>query len=121
MVEMDKDNREKAKQLIHDLYNYLIKVPEPSKNLLNVTDVLLQVYQTIDDTKDLAPLLSKLVNYIYVEGFDTLSLPREQEHQLIELGDMAKSAGWNGRYRANYTDKSQFYSYFDKNKMPRRE
>ncbi|KRK81146.1 bacteriocin immunity protein [Companilactobacillus nodensis] len=114
------EKREEVKELIHGLYNYLIKVPNPSTGLLNITDVLLQVYTKIDDTKDIDPLISRLVNYIYVEGFDNVTLPKKQDNQLIELANMAKRAGWNGRNRANFTDKSQFYSYFDKNKMPRR-
>lgn len=114
------DKREQVKELIHGLYNYLIKLPDPSTNLLNITDVLLQVYTKIDDVKELDPLVSRLVNYIYVEGFGSVTLPREQDHQLIELANIAKKAGWNGRNYADFTDKSQFYSYFDKDEMPRR-
>ncbi|WP_125568435.1 bacteriocin immunity protein [Companilactobacillus insicii] len=114
------DKRDEAKELIHGLYNYLIKLPNPSTGLLNITDVLLQVYTKIDDTKDVDTLINHLVNYIYVEGFDSINLPKEQESQLIDLAHMAKKAGWNGRNLSDFTDKSQFYSYFDKNKMPRR-
>ncbi|RXV08137.1 bacteriocin immunity protein, partial [Enterococcus faecalis] len=36
------------------------------------------------------------------------------EKLLIELGDISKKAGINSKYKANFTDKSQFYSYSEK-------
>lgn len=108
------DNRQQAQHLIDELYNELIKRPDQVGGLIDITDVLLQVYKKLDDTKAVEPLVNRLVNYIYSVGFaNKIHFDRKQEHLLIELGDIAKAAGWNGLNRANYSDKMQFYSVFD--------
>lgn len=109
-----------AQKNIDELYNSLMKRTEKTTDLQNVTDVLLKVYETLPESKNPESLLSKLVNYIYIVGFNVLHLTKEEESLLISLGDMSKRSGLNGRYSANFTDKSEFYSYFDKIKMPRR-
>lgn len=60
-------------------------------------------------------LINKLVNYIYIVGFDNkIHFLGNDEKLLIELGDISKKAGINSKYKANFTDKSQFYSYSEK-------
>ncbi|GAB5057254.1 hypothetical protein COSHB9_16420 [Companilactobacillus alimentarius] len=59
-----------------------------------------------------------MVNYIYMEAFGRVHFSREEDNLLIELGDLSKRSGLNGRNRANFNDKSQFYGLFEK--MPRR-
>ncbi|MFS7400170.1 bacteriocin immunity protein [Carnobacterium maltaromaticum] len=112
---------EKVKESIHELYNSLIKRSDSSTSLLDITDVLLQVYTKIDSVDNPEALVNRLVNYIYSVGFKgRIKLSPKEEELLIELGVFGQRAGLNGLYKANFSDKSQFYSYFDKNKMPRR-
>lgn len=109
------DSRERAQQLIHDLYNRLIKRPNLSETLTDITDVLLLVYRKLDDTKNNPEaLVNRLVNYIYRVGFDhRIHFDKEEEHLLIELGAIAGRAGFNGVYRSDAGNKAQFYSVFD--------
>ncbi len=52
-------------------------------------------------------------------GFDNkIRFIDNDEKLLIELGDISKKAGINSKYKANFTDKSQFYSYSET--MPQR-
>lgn len=51
--------------------------PQKTSGLLDITDVLLQVYKKIDTTKYPEYLLNKLVNYIYSVGFDQKILEME--------------------------------------------
>ncbi|KRK77920.1 hypothetical protein [Companilactobacillus alimentarius] len=53
-----------------------------------------------------------------MEAFGRVHFSREEDNLLIELGDLSKRSGLNGRNRANFNDKSQFYGLFEK--MPRR-
>ncbi|MDK1722544.1 bacteriocin immunity protein [Dellaglioa algida] len=116
---MSKDNN--AKELIHELYNYLIKRSNTSTSLLDITDVLLQVYTKIETVDNPEALVNRLVNYIYSVGFKgRINLTPAEERLLAELGVIGQKAGLNGLYKADFSDKSQFYSYFDNNKMPRR-
>jgi len=108
------DNREEIKQYVHNLYDSLMQRSDKTAHLLNITDVLAQVYLKVDRVKNPEALVSKLVNYIYMEGFSRVSLSKAEEHWLIELGNISKRAGWNGRYRANVDDKSEFYSIFER-------
>lgn len=110
---------EQTKAAIHELYNSLLQQPEQSPALLNITDVLLQVYQKLDQVKNPEVLMNKLVNYIYVVGFDAkLHFLGRDEKLLQALEVPAKKAGFNSKYRANFSDKSQFYSYNEE--IPRR-
>lgn len=107
-----------AKKYIHDLYESLMERPEKSSHLLNITDVLKQVYLKIDTTKDPAVLISRLVKYIYVEGFSRVTLSKDEEKSLIELGNLSKGASWNGMNMGDFNDKSQFYGLSEQ--MPQR-
>lgn len=108
------DSRERAQQLIHDLYNRLIKRPNLSETLTDITDVLLQVYRKLDDTKNPEAIVNRWVNYIYRVGFDhRIHFDKAEESLLIELGVIAGRAGFNGVYRSDAGSKAQFYSVFD--------
>ncbi|TGD21640.1 bacteriocin immunity protein [Companilactobacillus suantsaicola] len=109
---------EKTKKVIHELYNSLHQHPDQSSYLLNITDVLSQVYLKLDTVKNPEAWLSRLVNYIYMEAFSRVHFSRKEDDLLIELGDLSKKSGLNGRNRASFDDKSQFYGLFEK--MPRR-
>ncbi|EOS7767124.1 bacteriocin immunity protein [Enterococcus hirae] len=103
-----------TKKIIHELYNSLMK-RDKTKAILDITDVLLQVYKKIDSEKYPERLINKLVNYIYIVGFDNkIHFLGNDEKLLIELGDISKKARINSKYKANFTDKSQFYSYSEK-------
>ena len=113
-AEAQVDSRERAQQLIHDLYNRLIKRPNLSETLTDITDVLLQVYRKLDDTKNPEAIVNRLVNYIYRVGFDhRIHFDKAEESLLIELGVIAGRAGFNGVYRSDAGNKAQFYSVFD--------
>lgn len=105
---------ELTKKYIHDLYNELMQQSNKSAALLDITDVLVQVYSKLDQTKNKEALVNRMVNYIYIVGFSNITLSKTAESNLIELGNIAKTAGWNGVYRGNSVDKSQFYSIFEK-------
>lgn len=107
------DIRNEAQLNISYLYNSFKKHPDQSKYLLNILDVLIQVYKKMETAKNPEVWINRLVNYIYSEGWSRINLSRDEEKTLIELGDMSKRAGLNGMNRANFTDKSQFYSLFE--------
>ncbi|GEO64733.1 bacteriocin immunity protein [Companilactobacillus nantensis] len=115
---MKQDITAVAKEHIQFLYESLMKRPEKSSYLLNITDVLKQVYLKIDSAKDPAVLISRLVKYIYVEGFSRVTLSKDEEKELIELGNLSKSASWNGMNMGDFNDKFQFYSLSEH--MPQR-
>ena len=76
------------KKIIHELYNSLMK-RDKTKAILDITDVLLQVYKKIDSEKYPEILINKLVNYIYIVGFDNkIHFLGNDEKLLIELGDI---------------------------------
>lgn len=104
---------ELTKQCIKDLYNELMQQTDKNSTVLDITDVLVQVYSKLDRTKNPEALLNRMVNYVYIAGFSKINLSKQAESNLIELGDLAKRAGWNGVYRGNSVDKSQFYSIFE--------
>ncbi|APX71651.1 bacteriocin immunity protein [Companilactobacillus allii] len=113
------NNRDNAKQYIHDLYNMLNKESDKSSHMLNITDVLLQVYSKIDKAKNPEALIDRLAKYIYSEGMaGKIHLKKEEEALLMELGTIGQKAGLNGANYADFSDKSYFYSIFDNNKMP---
>lgn len=105
---------EDAKENIQSLYNSLMGRPDKSAHLLNITDVLAQVYLKLDDAKNPEILLTKMVKYIYIEGFSRITLSRTEESTLIKLADLAKKAGSSAiSVNGNFGDKSQFYSIFE--------
>lgn len=105
---------EETQQLIHDLYNRLSQRPHSSETLMDITDILLQVYRKLTNAKNPEALINRLVNYVYRVGFDNnVHFDKDEEHLLIELGVIAGRAGLNGVYRSDAGDKSQFYGMFD--------
>ena len=105
-------DREDAKEYIHKLYNNLSKREDHSAELIDITDVLLQVYTKLDHEKNPAALVNRLVNYIRSMALKgKIHFPSEDEKLMIELRQIGQRAGLNGVYRSNYSDKSQFYSY----------
>ncbi len=65
--------------------------PNQTKALLDITDVLFQVYKKIDTAKYPEILVNKLVNYIYIVGFDNkIRFIDNDEKLLIELGIFLK-------------------------------
>lgn len=112
---------EDAKGDIHELYNLLSKRGEQPAELLDITDVLLQVYQKLDKEKNPATLLNRLVNYIRNAALKgRLHFSKKEEGLIIQLGVFGQKAGLNGIYQGDYSDKSQFYSYLEQSQMPRR-
>lgn len=105
---------EKTKNYIHNLYDSLMEHSDKNSALLDITDVLSQVYLKLDTAKNPEALVNRMVNYIYIVGFSNINLSKDENDNLNELGDSAKRAGWNGVYRGNSVDKSQFYSIFEK-------
>lgn len=109
-----------AKQYIKELYGLLRHEPNPSPQLLDITDVLAQVYRKLDTTKNPEALLNRMVNYIRVKakaGYYTFPTP--QESLLGELAWIGAKAGWNGAYMSDFSDKRQFYGLLEP--MPRRD
>lgn len=105
--------REKAQAQIHDLYNDLME-REQTPALIDITDVLLQVYKKLDTVKNPEVWVNRLVNYIYIVGkASNVGFNRQEEAMLIALGDISKLAGWNGGNRAAFNDKMQFYGPLD--------
>lgn len=93
-------NIDHTKKVIHELYNSLMTRPNQTKALLDITDVLFQVYKKIDTAKYPEILVNKLVNYIYIVGFDNkIRFIDNDEKLLIELGDISKKAGINSKYK----------------------
>lgn len=115
------DNRGKAKNYIHELYNALSKREEKSAELLNITDVLLQVYKKLDESDNPEALVQRLVNYIRNAALKgRVYFPKKEEGLMIGLAVIGQRAGLNSVYRGDYSDKSQFYSYKELSQMPRR-
>lgn len=108
-----------VKEVIHELYNSLAERPEKSSGLLDILDVLRQVYKKIDQEEYPEYLVDRLVKYIYMVGFNNrIHFLGEDGKLLVKLSDVAKKAGLNSRYRADYSDKSQFYGFLED--FPRR-
>lgn len=106
---MDKLNE---KDIIHELYNLLNKHNEQSNELLDIQDVLLQVYKNLDNYKNSEIMLNRLVQYIRsVSLKGRLHYSSAEERLIIQLGEYGKKAGLNGLYRGNFSDKSQFYKF----------
>lgn len=109
----------KVKATIHELYNRLNQRENQTAGLQDITDCLLQVYKKIAVVKNPESLLSALVNYIYVTGFNhKIQFHGRDEELLRELARYNQTAGLNAKYRSDFTDKSQFYSFLEA--MPQR-
>lgn len=107
-----------VKNNIHQLYNSLQDRELKSSELLDITDILLQVYTKLDSVNNPEALINRLVNYIRsVSLKGKIKYNAEEEKAMIDLAEFAQKAGLNGLYRGDFSDKSQFYSYFDKEKL----
>lgn len=112
---INRNQQKRAQELVHELYNRLVQRSNPQPQLIEINEVLLQVYQTLETEKNPEPLINRLVNYIYRVGFDhKIRFDKEEETLIIELGTIANRAGLNGVYRSDASDKSQFYPLFSK-------
>ncbi|MCP8857633.1 bacteriocin immunity protein [Latilactobacillus fuchuensis] len=115
----EKDIRNKTKCYVKELYGLLLNRDNQSSELLDITDVLLQVYKKIDEVKNPEALVNRLVNYIrVVASTGQVYFPTDQEKLLIELSVIGQKAGLNGLCMADFSDKSQFYSIFEE--IPKR-
>lgn len=111
--------KDEVKETIHDLYNMLSKREDQKSELLDINDVLLQVYKKIDDSKNPEALVNRLVNYIRNAALKgRLHFDKQEEALMIDLSVLGQKAGLNSIYQGDYSDKSQFYSY--KEQVPRR-
>ncbi|KRN94159.1 bacteriocin immunity protein [Pediococcus stilesii] len=119
MMKINEEDRKKAKEDVNKLHMLLVNRADQSAELLDITDVLSQVGKKIDTVDNPSALINRLVNYIRsVAIAGKIHFPDEQEKLMIELSTMGQKAGLNGLYMADFSDKSQFYSYLEK--MPRR-
>lgn len=106
------------KEYIHKLYNSLCEKEEQSVEVLDILDVLRQVYVKLDEEKKPEFLVNRLVQYIRSVSLEgRLHYTKEEEQLMMNLSKIGQKAGINGLYRGNYGDKSQFYSCFDQEKM----
>lgn len=112
-------NQSIVKENIHTLYNSLMAHPDKSNALLDITDVLSQVYLTLETAKNPEALVNRLSNYIYSVGFGEIHLNKSEEQLLIDLGAYGQRAGWNGVYRGDCTSKAEFFNYSDARKYAR--
>ncbi|WP_125982636.1 bacteriocin immunity protein [Loigolactobacillus iwatensis] len=103
-----KQDKEKAKQIVHELYNDLQTNSAPG--IADVSEVLLRVYSKTDRLKDLAPTYNRLVTYIYFTGkVNRFVLTQRQETLVAKLATIGNSAGVRGAaYGSDYGDKLQF-------------
>ena len=98
------------KELLGILNNYEKKQSE----LLDIIDVLAQVYRKLPETKNPEALLNRLVNYIRsVALAGHIHFPTNEEKLIADIGVLGQRAGLNGVYMADYSAKSQFYSIFE--------
>ncbi|MFT8406391.1 MAG: bacteriocin immunity protein [Liquorilactobacillus nagelii] len=108
------NDRQRAKELTKKLLQQLDKKTDRPAELLDIIDVLLQVYTKLDQTKDPAVLINHFINYLRSTALKgKLHFPPAEEKTIIELEVLGQKAGINGNYLGGYTDKSQFYSIFE--------
>jgi len=81
----------------------------------DICDVLFQVSKKLDSTKNVEALINRLVNYIRITAStNRIKFSKDEEAVIIELGVIGQKAGLNGQYMADFSDKSQFYSIFER-------
>ncbi|GEK29055.1 hypothetical protein IV55_GL000666 [Furfurilactobacillus siliginis] len=98
-----------AKDEVHELYNRLSQRTEQSVALLDITDVLMQVYRKIDTTERPEQLLDQLMNYIRNTSMvHHLHFSRDEEANIINLETLGTRVGFNSRSRSVVT-KQEFY------------
>lgn len=107
-----------AKTDIQNLRTLLEEHQTKSTGILDIDDALAQVYKKLDSSHNPEALINRLVNYIRSRAIaDHLHFPENQEELIIDLSVIGQKAGLNGLYMADFSDKSQFYSYVEE--MPR--
>lgn len=83
----------------------------------DITDVILQVNKQIATSKNPEALANRMVNYIRITASsEKLHFSKADEKLIIDLGVIGQRAGLNGQYMADFSDKSQFYSYTNKSR-----
>ena len=99
---------------IKELLGLLNHFENQSTELLDILDVLAQVYRKLPEAKNPEAVLNRLVNYIRsVALAGRIHFPKKEEALIIDLGVLGQRAGLNGAYMADFSDKSQFYSIFE--------
>ncbi|MFC6169029.1 bacteriocin immunity protein [Loigolactobacillus jiayinensis] len=102
-----KPDKAQAKQIIHELYNSLEHNSAPG--IAAVREALLTVYTKTDQTDNIEPLYSRLVNLIYSQGAAApLGLTHDQEKLVRDLADIGKRAGPAGGAFMAYGNKDSF-------------
>ena len=66
---MKEVNIEETKEVIHELYNSLMDRPQKPSGLLDITDVLLQVYKKLDTVRYPEYLIKKFVLWVEMESY----------------------------------------------------
>ena len=93
---------------IKELLGLLNHFENQSTELLDILDVLAQVYRKLPEAKNPEAVLNRLVNYIRsVALAGRIHFPKKEEALIIDLGVL------DGVYMADFSDKSQFYSIFE--------
>lgn len=96
-----------SKTIVHELYNEIST--ENHRDMEELKEVLLKVYNKLDRVSDDVPLINRLTNYIFFKGLTNHLFFSKKENELIrELSEIGGKAGLNGSYRADYGDLSQF-------------
>ncbi|MCI1987448.1 MAG: bacteriocin immunity protein [Lactobacillus sp.] len=107
-----------AKQYIKELFTLLRQRPDQSGQMLDILDVLAQVYRKLDTVKNPEAILNRMTNYIRITARSgQITFPKPQESLIDELAWIGAKAGWNGAYMSDFSDKRQFYGLLEK--MPR--
>lgn len=97
----------KSKAIVHELYNDIAQTDGSDMN--EIKEVLLKVYQKLDNVKDEVPLINRLVNFIYFKALNEhLSFTPSQDKLIGQSAQIGGKAGLNGVYRSDHGDKSQF-------------
>lgn len=101
-----------AKLVIENLVKGLLSYENQSPELLDIIDVLNQVEKKIDTNKNPESLVIKMINYIRSMALKgKIHFLKPEEDLIIDLGYFGQKAGLNGQYMADFSDKSQFYSF----------
>ncbi|MFD1418503.1 bacteriocin immunity protein [Companilactobacillus keshanensis] len=107
-----------VKTAIEALTKGLLNYDNQSPELLDIIDVLGQVEKKIDEKKHPETLVIRMINYIRsVSMRGKIHFLKPEENIIIDLGTFGQKAGLNGQYMADFSDKSQFYSFTEQ--MPR--
>ncbi|MBZ2405046.1 bacteriocin immunity protein [Liquorilactobacillus hordei] len=106
------ENKEQAKAYISQLMMIFKNYQQKSPELLDIIDVLEQVYKRLDDAKKPEILVNRLVNYIRSNSLKgKIYYPTKEEKIIINLAFIGQKAGFSSQYNADFSDKSQFYHF----------